>query len=159
MVAYAAVFLMKVTTKWNRVLGLNVEQAFVWSLLERIIQLLKSSVTSIRHLLYHIAAGLEKMLKQHDMLRQNKNPMPSRHSNTNVVNQEGILASLPVHQLSPSSLEAWDPFVSDAALKHGPGDHGHFNHTTIMNNNMIYESFGTDSAHDVYNFLSSQFSY
>ncbi|KAH8649073.1 hypothetical protein BX600DRAFT_404159, partial [Xylariales sp. PMI_506] len=62
MIAFASVFLMKVATKWNRIMGLNVESKYVSHLLERMIVLLKSSVTSERHLLYHIAFGLEKML-------------------------------------------------------------------------------------------------
>jgi hypothetical protein len=157
MIAFASVFLMKVTTKWNRILGLNVEQAFVWSLLERMIHLLKTSVTSTRHLLYHIAAGLEKMLKQHNLSRQ----MISAASQNATTSAEhsGVVSAIPVQQLSPSSLESWDPFAAAAMMEHGTSNHGQFNDLTIMNNNMIYESFGTESAHDVYNLLSSQFSY
>ncbi|KAI0484064.1 hypothetical protein GGR56DRAFT_612166 [Xylariaceae sp. FL0804] len=45
MIAFASVFLMKVATKWNRILGLNVESNYVSHLLERMIVLLKSSIT------------------------------------------------------------------------------------------------------------------
>lgn len=159
MIAFASVFLMKVTTKWNRIIGLNVEQAFVWSLVERMIHLLKSSVTSTRHLLYHIAAGLEKMLQQHNMSRQMKGAATSRNSSAISTEHNGVVSTLPIQPLSPSSLESWDPYAAAAMMEQGQGNHGQFNDFTIMNNNMIYESFGTESAHDVYNLLNSQFSY
>ncbi|EXK78979.1 hypothetical protein FOQG_16388 [Fusarium oxysporum f. sp. raphani 54005] len=62
MITVACVFLMKVMTKWNRLMGLNVDRSYVWGLLERMVTLLKSAVTSDRHVLKHIASGLIKML-------------------------------------------------------------------------------------------------
>ncbi|RYP00158.1 hypothetical protein DL764_006589 [Monosporascus ibericus] len=58
-IAFASVFLMDVARWWNRMMGLNFESNFVSHLLERMIVLLKGSVTSDHHLLYHIAFGLE----------------------------------------------------------------------------------------------------
>lgn len=62
MIAFASAFLMKGTTMWSRVMGLNLEVGYVRNLLERVVLLLKTSVTSDRHVLHHIAFGLEKML-------------------------------------------------------------------------------------------------
>lgn len=55
---------MKITSKRNRILGFNIEHSHldVSQLLEKMIELLRSSVTASRHVLPHIAAGLEKML-------------------------------------------------------------------------------------------------
>lgn len=145
---------MKVTTKWNRILGLNVEQAFVWGLLERIIQLLKNSITSARHLLYHIAAGLEKMLAQHDLSQQPSGA--ASRSSSNAIRPDGEQEPMGTTQYHPG-LEhgVWDPFAAPSML----GNSDEFNHLTIMNGDMIYESFGSESVNDVYNLLSSQFSY
>ena len=149
MIAFASVFLMKVTTKWNRILGLNVEQAFVWGLLERMIHLLKSSVTSARHLLYHIAAGLEQMLKQHDMSQQPSGDTSRSSSNPVRPDGENMTMRPAEYQLGENAgIGTWDPFGTPSMLATD------FN---LMNGDLIWESFDSDSVHDVYNLLSSQF--
>lgn len=62
MITFAAAFLMKGTTMWSRVVGLSIEGVYVTKLLECVVSLLKTSVTSDRHVPHHIAFGLEKML-------------------------------------------------------------------------------------------------
>jgi hypothetical protein len=63
MVAFAAVFLLKVTAKWKSV-SFNISTNQVWSLVERVIDLLNSKcrVASGFHIIPHVALGLEKML-------------------------------------------------------------------------------------------------
>lgn len=62
MIAFASVFLVNATTKWDRLIGLNIEPTLVTRLLEGMVVVLKSAATSDRHMLKHIAVGLEKML-------------------------------------------------------------------------------------------------
>lgn len=136
MIAYASVFLMKIATKWNTI-GLNVDSSFVWQLLERMINLLKTTVTSNRHLLYHIAAGLEKMLA--------KSHSPSQRVNQDA--QSDADWNMFTTSRGSHAFDQTDPANMDAVLDE-----------MILNNDLIYESFGMDRGNDVYDLLSSQFS-
>ena len=183
MIAFASVFLMKVATRWNRVMGLNVEPHYVSHLLERMIVLLKSSVTSDRHLLYHIAFGLEKMLAK-------IGPAAPKRSAANKLPPPNPTVDEPGNEVSPGQ----DSVISYGHMGYGPGGIGE-THTlmgdtavqtgdgsgswesygstegtgigrqdflgdmTVMNDSMIYEAFGGESSNDVYNLLTSQFSY
>jgi hypothetical protein len=49
---------------------------------------------------------------------------------------------------------AWDPYATS-----GPSRHGFLDDLAVMDDSLIYEAFGSDSANDVYNLLTSQFSY
>ncbi|KAH8888525.1 hypothetical protein GQ53DRAFT_724526 [Thozetella sp. PMI_491] len=162
MIAFASVFLMKVTTKWNRIMGLNVEFEYVAHLLQRMIVLLKSSITSDRHLLYHIAAGLEKMLG--NMV---KPPAPKAEAKTEAEAATGAsTVALAEYDSAPyadgtallheTGTPRWEPYPNGA---NGivPGQ-TYFGDLTIMNDSVIYEAFGSDSSNDVYNLLTSQFS-
>lgn len=80
MLAFSAVFLLKMTLKWNlgmnsnhnfslagspsaaRTAGLYINSDAVQDLVDRVIILLKNAVASEKHLTKHIAAGLSKML-------------------------------------------------------------------------------------------------
>ncbi|KAF2662267.1 hypothetical protein K491DRAFT_646198 [Lophiostoma macrostomum CBS 122681] len=201
MIAFASVFLMKVTTNWNTIIGLNVETKYVTGLLERMIELLKGSVTSDRHLLYHIAAGLEKMLERSRQARAqgpnavagavaklshgNGSSWPSadgtgRRESSNAA---AALHSQSFHQLddspqmsssdAPANLDLNGfqvPWPNNYSVATGAGidenetpgtEYGGFlgNNMMIMNDSLIYEAFGSESANDVYNLLTSQFSY
>jgi hypothetical protein len=160
MIAFASVFLMKVTTKWNRIIGLNVEPTYVWGLLERMIVLLKNSVTSERHLLYHIADGLEKMLARSRSYRGDYGARYDAAKQTEM-DLHGAVGGNRSGNAVVGTPGSWDAayagVVGDAPLPQSGGDD--FNHMTIMNNSLIYEAFGSESANDVYNLLASQFSY
>ncbi|KAH7305675.1 fungal-specific transcription factor [Rhexocercosporidium sp. MPI-PUGE-AT-0058] len=78
MLAFSAVFLLKVTLKWNSnnstnqnfstspsaasTAGLHINAAAVEDLVDRVIMLLRNAVSSEKHLTKHIAGGLSKML-------------------------------------------------------------------------------------------------
>ncbi|CAJ2508304.1 Uu.00g094900.m01.CDS01 [Anthostomella pinea] len=170
MIAFASVFLMKVATKWNRIMGLNVESNYVSHLLERMIVLLKSSVTSERHLLYHIASGLEKMLE--NLGRISRGPPKQVDENMGVgVSPESVISFGPMgygtspgnqapavdnqnHGFATGEGLSWDSYTAGAGPRHNFLDD-----LAVMNDSLIYEAFGSDSANDVYNLLNSQFSY
>ncbi|KAF2108127.1 hypothetical protein BDV96DRAFT_653023 [Lophiotrema nucula] len=203
MIAFASVFLLKVTTNWNSAIGLNVETKYVTGLIERMVVLLKGSVTSDRHLLYHIAAGLEKMLERS---RQAQARLPravwtaaankiapsatgwqqrpvteagARGGATPVAISEqaqyspsltgpshgndGLVNSLDLNGFHAPWTSNYDvPSTLDGPTTGTPGtDYGGFlgNNIMIMNDSLIYEAFGSESANDVYNLLTSQFSY
>ena len=168
---------MKVATQWNRAMGLSVECSYVSHLLGRMIVLLKGSVTSDRHLLYHIAAGLEKMLAN---MQQALDPLTI--TGDVAVNGDGATKGLdqatgPRHE--PPEYRAAMRFGRDEPMQGepesllGPGsvttqawgtsenEDGQdlFGDLTLMNDNLIYEAFGSESTNNVYNLLSSQFSY
>lgn len=136
MIAYASVFLMKVATKWNTI-GLNVDSVFVWQLLERMINLLKNTVTGDRHLLHHIAAGLEKML-----VKSQTPPNRPQNANNNDHNWNMFTGTS-------------NPQVYD---QDGTVDMNTVLDGMILNNDLIYESFGMDQGNDIYDLLASQFS-
>jgi hypothetical protein len=152
MIAFACVFLMKVATKWNAV-GLNIEPAFAWDLVGRMIRLLESTVTSERHLAHHIASGLSKMLSRSKDSAGPEAPPASDSMWTGPSTYAG--------QVGPESAipdgTTWNPY--------GPGIPGvpdggvDLNEMMVMNNNIIYEAFGYDPVNDVYDLLTSQFSY
>ncbi|KAI0145464.1 hypothetical protein GGR57DRAFT_299184 [Xylariaceae sp. FL1272] len=172
MIAFASVFLMKVATKWNRIMGLNVESNYVSHLLERMIILLKSSVTSDRHLLYHIAFGLEKMLAKTGNLPRK----PAKELSEGIANgvSPGSVVSFghmgygtgthtEGHQQEMDDVRGTGPDVGwvDAYSQHGDGNTRpiYNEDLTVMNDSFIFEAFGSESANDVYNLLTSQFSY
>lgn len=60
MITYATVFLLKVYQRWGAPLEIDV--VYIRNLVSRIIELLQGARASQRHLAYHIASGLRKML-------------------------------------------------------------------------------------------------
>lgn len=153
MIAFASAFLMKGTTMWSRVMGLSIEAGYVTNLLERVVSLLKASVTSDRHVLHHIAFGLEKMLAKFSTgsgvtvaqgLRQTA-------CNTGISGRDtGQLAqSIPTygHHVAFSNAE-WAP-VNTGTPSFSDGFSG----------DLIFEAFGSGSANDVYDLLTSQLPY
>ncbi|KAM5345245.1 hypothetical protein ACJ41O_011107 [Fusarium nematophilum] len=153
MIAFAAVFLMKVATKWNRIMGFNIEHSYlnVSRLLEKMIVLLKSSVTSDRHVLHHIAAGLEKMLAKMTAEADEEEPQSEQmgfQRGTNFAAAPGVTFGTTV-QFPPQ----WDAYTPQAQAQDFWGDGA-----TIMNDSLLYEAFGAESSSDVYSFLTSHFS-
>ncbi|KAH0432465.1 hypothetical protein CcaCcLH18_06372 [Colletotrichum camelliae] len=191
MIAFASVFLMKVATRWNSVMGLKVEEEYVARLLGRMIGVLKSAVTSDRHVLKHIATGLEKMLEKMEesrLRRQNSENAGAARGQGDGPAGIGMVGSFGGQQygvgyeVSPNASRGVDAFsrptvdtsgIIGAQLStpatwgagglgrtpHQPGDHAYFGDgLNLMDDNLIFEAFGTGSANDVYNLLSSQFS-
>ena len=157
MIAFSCVFLMKVATKWNAV-GLNIEPAFAWDLVDRMIRLLESTVTSNRHLAHHIAAGLSKMLSRSKSSVETLQDPPTSDSGWSAAN---ALYARTANGFAntPSAMPdntPWNPYgTSVVGLPNGGVD---FNEMMAMNNNIIFDAFGNDSVNDVYNLLTSQFS-
>lgn len=176
MIAFSAVFLMKVATKWNAV-GFNIDPAFVWDLLDRVIHLLKTTITSKRHLLYHIGAGLEKMrtrLLEQENDPQSSTPLHQQYQtpfgccgdSENTINQPTC-----IHDRSgdfgsstwtnSSQMAAVDEFPNETdgmKKRTAPETESGFDQIMSMSNDLIYEVFGeNESSYDVYSLLSSQF--
>lgn len=61
MITMAAVFLLKVQLQW-RTSQLNIDSVMILNLAERVVRLFNEAEASERHLVYHIARGLSKML-------------------------------------------------------------------------------------------------
>jgi hypothetical protein len=161
MIAFACVFLMKVATKW-KVTGLNIEPTFAWDLVGRMIHLLGSTVTSERHLAHHIAAGLAKMLAR------SKDNVDSVHDATAQPDLDSILPGTnSIYARSAHEFPSTETAIHEdtAWMPYGPGMSGvsdggvDFNEMMAMPNDLIYEAFGYESVNDVYNLLTSQFSY
>jgi hypothetical protein len=61
---------------------------------------------------------------------------------------------------TPSTMPEQTPWYPYGSGMSGMPEAGvDFNEMMAMNNNIIYEAFGRDSVNDVYNLLTSQFSY
>ena len=166
MVAFASVFLMKVATKWNRIMGFNIEHSYanVSRLLRRMIELLKSSVTSDRHVLHHIAAGLEKMLRRMTVSMEASEPA-SRQSWGSEPSQQGGVSSRAAEygtratgggfglpQGTPMNMQS-----SGLADDQVGGDERLFGGPRFMDDELLFEAFGTDASNDVYSMLTSHF--
>jgi hypothetical protein len=63
MITYAAVFLLKVQQQW-RALQLDLDSGLVHDLIGQVIRLLNDGKSGERHMSYHIASGLTKLLQQ-----------------------------------------------------------------------------------------------
>jgi hypothetical protein len=161
MIAFSCAFLMKVATKWNTV-GLNVEPNFAWDLVTRMIHLLESTVTSERHLAHHIAAGLTKMLSRSKAsLDASDGTLTTSAANIGWPGNEASFDrrtnGFPDTPSAIPDQTPWYPYGSTMPVI--PDGGVDFNEMMAMNNNIIYEAFGRDSVNDVYNLLTSQFSY
>lgn len=162
MIAFASVFLMKVATKWNRIMGFNIEHSYlnVSHLLEKMIILLKSSVTSDRHVLHHIANGLEKMLAKMTAEAEGEGHGRPLHATQpeqfgyhkptdEATSAPGIGYGPPPVQLTGAG---WDAYPQQPQEQDIFGDG-----STFMNDSLLYEAFGAESSSDVYSFLTSHF--
>lgn len=162
MIAFASVFLMKVATKWNRIMGFNIEHSYVnvSRLLENMVILLKSSVTSDRHVLHHIAAGLEKMLAKMTAEAAAEDYVKPAHSynyETVGYNKAAVdAASIPGTGLGTPLHgghihgQGWE--------RPSPSQEFYGDGLTFINDSLLYEAFGTEAANnDVYNLLTSHF--
>lgn len=157
MIAFASAFLMKGTTMWSRVMGLNIEAGYVADLLGRVVELLKTSVTSDRHVLHHIAFGLEKMLAKFSTTSGVTTTQGSRQEalSTGVSgHNNGHFAQTfqsDGHHVAFSNAE-WGEY-------NGPGNTGTPSLSDGFSGDLIFEAFGSGSANDVYDLLTSQLSY
>lgn len=164
MITFAAVFLMKVTTKWTSIPGLNVDPIYNLEVLERVITLFRNSVTSDRHLLPHIAAGLEKILaksractpgltKMGDsyIAMQDRislaNGQSHGYDGSQLLQPQGTLPAFPDQEYDDMNAASWISYPHDMA------------DMVIMNDGWLQESFGSECTDAVYNLLTSQFSY
>jgi len=168
MITFAAVFLMKVTAKWSSIVGLNVDSTSALELLERAIALFQETVTSERHLLHHIGAGLEKMLAKSRACTPGLVRVDDRATSAQMTH-----ATQPATAYGSSHFQHSQPLMAPMPtaqpLEAYGGPWGSFNPSdmsneimdvTIMNDGWIQESFGlSDSTNAVYNLLTSQFSY
>ncbi|KAL2106083.1 hypothetical protein VUR80DRAFT_7313 [Thermomyces stellatus] len=161
MIAFASVFLMKVATKWNRIMGFNIDYSYlnVSRLLEKMIELLKNSVTSGRHVLHHIAAGLEKMLAK--MTAEAESEQQGRALHPTQPEQMGYQKAThytPAPDapygtpMVPFPAQDWNSCTPQAQAQDFFGGG-----STIMNDSLLYEAFGAESSSDVYSFLTSHF--
>jgi hypothetical protein len=62
MIAFAAVFLLKVTARWKSIEFSPLAPAKVWNQLGRVITLLKEKRAGEHHIIHQVAMGLDKML-------------------------------------------------------------------------------------------------
>ncbi|KAL2817535.1 hypothetical protein BJX63DRAFT_101835 [Aspergillus granulosus] len=181
MIAVASAFLLKVATKWNRLMALNIEYSFVSRLIERMVDLLKNAVTSERHLLKHIARGLEEMLNRLQAVGDTEpeasqtrtsdsaNPVPGWQRGSSTAEPTTRLRDIP--ESRPLSLEALPPNSQTGEIQ-GIGTVPYLypfdvgvqedmpfvsEESTLMNDALLWQAFGTDTTNDVYNLLSTQF--
>lgn len=89
MVTFAAVFLLKVQQKWQSA-GLGIDSAHLKELVGQVIKLLNESKAGNRHLSYHIASGLSRMLDRFAVWEHHQATVlsvnPANGSHTQVTN-------------------------------------------------------------------------
>ncbi|KAK9235606.1 hypothetical protein V1525DRAFT_409409 [Lipomyces kononenkoae] len=79
MVAFSAVFLLKIAWKWKAT-SLNVDQSQVYDIIDKIVSLMSGSLASDKHITFHIAKGLHRML----------NHLRSREGNATHLDDRGV---------------------------------------------------------------------
>ncbi|RYP47568.1 hypothetical protein DL769_011305 [Monosporascus sp. CRB-8-3] len=126
---------------------------YVSHLRERMAVHLKSSDTSDRHLLYHTAFGLEKRLAKLGPATGFGDQLPAYGVRPGPLPENAHQENLMV---ATSDGVGWDPYTSNGNT--GIGRLDFMDDLTVMNDSFIYEAFGSESASDVYNSLTSQFS-
>lgn len=153
MITFASAFLMKGTTMWGRVMGLNIDAGYVTNLLERVVSLLRTLVTSDRHVLHHIAFGLEKMLAKFSTTSGVATAQGSRQAalNTDISGRDNGQFD----QRFPND----GHHVAFSNAEWGPGNTGTPSLSDEFSGDLIFEAFGSGSANDVYDLLTSQLSY
>ncbi|GAB7362468.1 hypothetical protein MBLNU230_g2790t1 [Neophaeotheca triangularis] len=148
MIAFASVFLMKMAPR-GRAMGVQLEIEFVWNLIDRMIHLLQSSITSDRHLLYYIAAGLNNMLTK---LKETSVPAPtcSQFDDAGQSSRGQVESFVP--PAGTSYRADWQQYLPET-------QDGTLLEQDVLDGNHIYEAFGSEPAGGVYNLLANQFSY
>jgi hypothetical protein len=104
MVAFSAVFLLKVAWKWNSA-SFNIDQRQVLCLVQSVIDIMSGVQASDKHLTYHIANGLSKMLAK---LRA-RDLSPSGRANSGVSEMDIVQNS----QMQQSLANPMDTFGLD----------------------------------------------
>lgn len=74
MIAFAAVFLLKVTARWPGIGFSPLESEQVWKQVKLVINMLKEKHAGEQHIIHHVAAGLEKMLLKCTELANSSSP-------------------------------------------------------------------------------------
>lgn len=138
-------------------MGLSIEASYVTNLLERVISLLKTSATSDRHVLYHIAFGLEKMLARSSTTSGVTIAQGSR--------QAGSVTGISGHEIGqfaqrhPNDEHHVAFSNAEWSSYNGQGNTGTPSFSDEFSGDLIFEAFGSGSANDVYDLLTSQLSY
>lgn len=110
MVAFSSVFLMKVAWKWKPA-SLNIDQAQIQDLIHKVVDLLSSAKASEKHLAYHIATGLKKMLmsiKQQDTLHPYESPNRFAEQTLGIPSYDTIVDTFDVQRFELD--HTWDFF-------------------------------------------------
>lgn len=74
MIAFAAVFLLKVTARWRGIVFSPMSTDKVWDQVGSVITMLKEKRAGEQHIIHHIAVGLEKMLRKCVELANSSSP-------------------------------------------------------------------------------------
>lgn len=167
MIAFACVFLMNVATirSSGAALGrhFSIDPQQVWSNVEAMVKLLQSLVVSDRHLIQHLAAGLEKMLLK---ARQVAGSGFTSRSMSNEGTMEPPIAAKSVAATLQQQQRVWNSngmeWSNETAANSRISDHDGFvadEEMIFMNDSLLYDVFGTETTNEVYNLLSNQFSY
>ncbi|KUJ23692.1 C6 transcription factor [Mollisia scopiformis] len=86
MITYATVFMLKVHQKWGAQLGMELVQ--IQDLMSRVMELLRNAKASKRHLAYHIATGVGKMLHRFTAAQRSGGLEDSRVAQESSLNYE-----------------------------------------------------------------------
>lgn len=125
MIAFAAVFLLKVTARWRGIGFSPYEPDQVWEQVNRVINMLNEKRVGEQHIIHHVAAGLEKMRRKCIELSNSSSPFDDSRLWDNSSYQ--IQAPLQ-HQQNSMHLPPVDPRLRDGMPPYSPASsmmHGH----------------------------------
>lgn len=97
MIAFAAVFLLKVTARWRGIGFSPIHPEQVWEQVGRVIKMLKEKRAGEQHIIHHVAAGLEKMLRKCIELANSSSPFDDSRLWDNSYNTTPTQSHHPAH--------------------------------------------------------------
>lgn len=161
-------------------MGLNIDFGFVSQLLKRMVRALKPAVTSERHMIQHIARGLDAMLARVKVARSMDTGVSRGdladalitensslcHDGSTIVVEDSLLSEAASGSPAPEPTmmedTGWPAHETYAAPELRAEWDGQFLPTDgdsgVFNDQLMFQAFGA-GANDVYNLLSAQFPY
>lgn len=127
MIAFAAVFLLKVTARWRGIGFSPMSTEKVWDQVGRVITMLKEKRAGEQHIIHHVAVGLEKMFRKCVELANSSSPFDDSRLWDNTYHSVPTQAHHPPHVQHVSSYQ-----ISHGAPVHAQGPmyihHQHHHH-------------------------------
>jgi hypothetical protein len=104
MIAFSAVFLLKVAWNWSSV-SLNIDKRQVLDLVRAVVEMMSGAQASRRHLCHHIATGLSKMVTK----LENRPSLQQRNEARDTMIFSSAIDGIPYNSMSSTDPDVFGP--------------------------------------------------